>query len=203
VEQAAASGQAASEADREGGMIAIAADKAVAELVAEEKPNVGQLRSLLDVSVQIDKTHGRFQAFEVSTSEETPASEIAPDASGTPALPTRSSGAANAGLADLELLACESLSGKTTCALHPDSEESAASEMLLTAVEGEESNGLSETAAAAVLMTAAGVLAIRVRLEKDKSRLTGRLHAALAACRGLACCIADALWPAARTARRG
>ena len=46
--------------------------------------------------------------------------------------------------------------------------------------------------------TAAGALAIRVRLEKDKSRLSGRLSAALAACRGLACCIADALWPAAR-----
>ena len=50
-----------------------------------------------------------------------------------------------------------------------------------------------------MLMTAAGVLAIRVRLEKDKARLTtGRLSAALAACRGLACCIADALWPPAR-----
>ena len=70
--------------------------------------------------------------------------------------------------------------------------------MLPTAAEGEENNGLSEAGTAAVLMTAAGVLAIRVRLERDKLRLTGRWSAALAACRGLACCIADALWPAAR-----
>jgi hypothetical protein len=54
----------------EGGLIALAVDEAFAGDAAGEQPPASSGESLLEITVQMDTAHGKFQAFEVSTAEE-------------------------------------------------------------------------------------------------------------------------------------
>ncbi|MCI0358262.1 MAG: hypothetical protein L0211_07250 [Planctomycetaceae bacterium] len=78
-ESSAPSGQQIHETRGEGGMMAIAADAMASQFVDEAISSIGHVEPLPVIPVRMDNAHGKFQVFEVSTTEETPAPKIPPD----------------------------------------------------------------------------------------------------------------------------
>jgi hypothetical protein len=63
----------------EGGMVALAREVVIDQAVSAEPGPPVDIDSLLSVSVRMDSAYGRFQAFEISTSESADEAPFAPD----------------------------------------------------------------------------------------------------------------------------
>ena len=77
-EDNAASGQPLQSADSEGGMMEIAADAVISKFAEEETPPNTETESLNEIPVRMDNAYGKFQMFEVSTTEVTAPGSVTP-----------------------------------------------------------------------------------------------------------------------------
>lgn len=163
----------------EGGMVAIVADQPIARLHSVEAESSAPLESLLDVSVHMDAARGRFQAFEVMTSEAQWLPAAAPDASAgldTVDLP-------DCGPAEAELAAGDRQPGRRIDARAD--EETPASRLSPAEADdgtpsvdpidsGDESSSTSWSTALALLAATAGVYALRLRAARQGLQPTSR-----------------------------